>query len=136
MPQLEWNEIDLLDYFEVEPTVLDEVVSHSYEVERNGLRLLLTVWQLESVVQVTLFRSESEAEIFTFAAYARGPVRRIDDQRGKFIEIGDCIIAPNRFWYIEAGDVFNKGKYPASITIEIEVRPEIRIAFVPDQSLT
>jgi len=37
------SDIDFLDFFAVEPTVEDYAGSHNYEIERNGLRLLLTV---------------------------------------------------------------------------------------------
>ena len=37
MPQLEWNELDFLDCFAVDPAVEDYAVSHSYELEREGL---------------------------------------------------------------------------------------------------
>ena len=71
MPQLEWNDTDFLDFFAVEPTPEDYDVSHSYDIERNGLRLLFTVWQYESVIQVSVFRGDSDDALFTFAAYVR-----------------------------------------------------------------
>jgi hypothetical protein len=43
MPQLNWNELDFLDCFEVEPSVGDYAVSHNYELQRDGLRLLFMV---------------------------------------------------------------------------------------------
>ncbi len=94
MPQLDWNELDFLDCFAVEPTVEDDAVSHDYEVERAGLRLLFTVWQLESVIQASLFRGESDDALFTFAAYVRGEVRcPIDGGHGatKFMPRGGRI---------------------------------------------
>ncbi len=130
MPQLEWNELDFLDCFAVEPAVEDYGVSHSYELEREGLRLLVTVWQLESVIQTSVFRSNSDDAMFTFAAYVRGATRYINDKRGRYMEIEDCIIAPSRFWYNQAGDVFDRKRFPFSVTVTIAVDPEIRIAFV------
>ncbi len=130
MPQLEWNELDFLDFFAVEPTVEDYAVSHAYELERHGLRLLLTVWQLESVIQASLFRDESDDALFTFAAYVRGAARFINDKRGRYVEFEDCIIAPNRFWYIQAGDALDRERFPNSVTVTLAVDPDIRIAFV------
>jgi hypothetical protein len=130
MPQLEWNDIDLLDFFAVEPTVEDYAASHNYEVERNGLRLLFTVWQNESVIQVSVFRSGAEDVLFTFAAYVRSGVRFIDDKRGKYLEIEDCIIAPNRFWYIDSGDPLDRKRFPIAVTVTVAIDPDIRIAFV------
>src|SRR4026209_2059166 len=111
MPQLAWNELGFLECFEVEPSVLDEIVSHSYDVERNGLRLLVPVCQLESVTQATLFRDGSETGLFSCAAFVRGAARYINDQRGRYLELSDCVVAPNRFWYTEAGDLFDRVRH-------------------------
>lgn len=81
MPQFEWNDIDFLDFFAVEPTVEDYAVSHNYEVERNGLRLLFTVWQHESVIQVSIFHGDADDALVTFAAYVRAGARFGDDIR-------------------------------------------------------
>lgn len=83
MPQLKWDEIDFLECFAVEPTAEDYGSSFSYEIERNRLRLLFTVWQYESVIQASLFRTDSETALHTWAAYVRGGARFINDQRGK-----------------------------------------------------
>ncbi len=136
MPQLEWNDIDFLDFFAVEPTAEDYAVSHDYVVERNGLRLLFTVWQLESVVQGSVFRIDANDALFTFAAYVRGGARFVNDQRGRYLEIADCIVAPNRFWYIDAGDPFDRERFPIAITMTVAIDPDIRIAFVNFESRT
>lgn len=41
MPQLDWNELDFLSFFAVEPAIEGYAVAYSYEVARNGLLLLL-----------------------------------------------------------------------------------------------
>lgn len=130
MPQLEWNEIDFLDFFAVEPTAEDDAGSHNYEVERNGVRLLFTVWQHESVIQASVFRGDADAALFTFAAYVRDRARFINDKRGRYLEIADCIIAPNRFWYIESGDPFDRERCPVAVTVTVAIDPDIRIALV------
>jgi hypothetical protein len=136
MPQLRWNDIDFLDFFAVEPTVEDYAVSHNYDLERDGLRLLLTLWHLESVIQASLFRGKAEAALFTFAAYVRGEARLIDDQRGRYIDFEDCIVAPSRFWYIHAGNPFDQHRFPVSVTIRLAIEPDIRIAFVNYETRT
>lgn len=136
MPQLQWNELDFLDCFGVEPTAEEYAVSHNYEIARDGLRLLLTVWQLESVIQASVFRDKSDDALFTFAAYVRGEARFINDKRGRYIEVDDCVIAPNRFWYNQAGDVFDQERFPCSVTVIIAVDPDIHIAFVNHEPRT
>lgn len=129
MPQLRWNDTDFLDFFAVEPTVEDYGVSHNYEIERDGMRLLFTLWQLESVIQASLFRGKSDNALFTFAAYVRGEVRFINDVRGRYIDFENCIIAPRRFWYIQVGNPFDQQRFPISVTIRLETDPDLRIAF-------
>ncbi|MBL8820791.1 MAG: hypothetical protein JNL18_04005 [Planctomycetaceae bacterium] len=130
MPQLRWNDIDFLDFFAVEPTVEDFGVSYNYELECDGLRLLFTLWQFESVIQASLFRGTTEPALFTFAAYVRGEARFINDQRGRYMDFEDCIVAPSRFWYIYAGDPFDQQRFPISVTIRLVIDPDIRIGFV------
>lgn len=135
MPSLKWNELDFLEFVSGEITV-EQGVSYGCELRRDGLRLLFTVWINESAIQASLFRNGNDNELFTFAAYVRGQVRFIDDQRGKYMEIEDAIVAPNRFWYIEAGDVFDRERFQVSVTITVSVDPDIRIAFVNYESRT
>jgi hypothetical protein len=130
MPQLAWNETEFLDFFSVEPTVEEYAVSHSYEIERNGLRLLFTVWQLESVIQASLFRDNVDEPLFAFAAYVRGEARFINDKRGRFLAFEDTVIAPNRFWYFQSGDLFDRKRFPISLTVTMTIDPDIRIEFV------
>lgn len=136
MPQLNWDEVKFLEFFAVEPTVEDYAVSYDYEIERAGLRLLFTVRQLESVIQASLFRGKAHDALFTFAAYVRGEARLSDDARGKCLDFEDCIIAPNRFWYMESGDPFDRQRFPISVTVRMAVDPDIRMAFVNFETRT
>jgi hypothetical protein len=136
MPQLIWNEVDFLDFFAVEPIVDDYAVSYNYAIERNGIRLLCTVWQLESVIQASVFRDKCDDALFTFATYVRGEARLVNDVRGRYLEIEDCIIAPSRFWYIQTGNPFDRQRFAISLTVTIAVDPDIRIAFVNFETRT
>ena len=136
MPQLKWNETDFLECFAVEPAAEDYGTSFNYEVERVGLRLLFTVWQHESAIQASLFRTDSETALYTWAAYVRGSARFVNDQRGRYLEFEDCIIAPDRFWYIQSGDVFNRNRFPHSVTVTVAVDPDIHVAFINYESRT
>ena len=136
MPELEWNEIDLLDFFAVLPTAEEDGVSHSFEIDRNGLQLLLTIRQYESVIQVSVFRRDSDHALFTFTAYVRGEVRLVNDQRGRYLEIADCIVAPDCFWDIVSGDPFDRVRFPVAVTVTVAIDPDIRIAFVNFKSRT
>ncbi len=128
MPQLAWNETEFCEFTGVEPRIEDYGVSHHFELERSGLQLQLTIWQLESVIQVSLTRLSSDPPLVEFVAYVRGEARCIDDKRGRYIALEDCVIAPSRFWHQQAGDVFDRGKFPPSLTVMIALNPDINIA--------
>ncbi len=129
MPQLEWDNTDFLEFFATEPVIEEYGVWHNYEIERDGLKLLLTIWQLDSVIQASLYRGKSEVALVTFAAYVRGSARFINDDRGRYINFEDCIIVPGRFWYIQAGDAFAQGGFPPAITIRLSIDPDVAIVF-------
>ena len=129
MPLLAWNEVDFLEYFAVQPDADDYSESITYDVQRGELRLVVTMWQFESVIQASVFRISSEAPLWTFAAYVRGEVRVINDVRGHYIDFEDSIIAPTRFWYIQAGNPFDRIRFPISVTIRLSIKPDIQIVF-------
>ena len=58
MPQLEWDEADVVGFLEVIPEVEEYEVSHVFLVERDGVSLKLEIWQLESVAQLTLLNPD------------------------------------------------------------------------------
>ena len=86
--------------------------------------------QYESVVQVSVFRGDADDGLFTFAAYVRSGARFINDKRGRYLEIADCIIAPRRLWYIDSGDPFDRERFPIGVTMTVAIDPDIQIAFV------
>ncbi|MBX9666037.1 MAG: hypothetical protein K2X93_00405 [Candidatus Obscuribacterales bacterium] len=131
MPKLNWCELDFLECLEADPIVDDYGTSHYYELEQGDLRIQVTVWQYESVIQLSLLRASTNVTIFGFASFVRGNVRYINDKRGKYLEVYDCILAPSRFWYQDAGDLFDHKKFTHGLTIRLEVEPEIRIMLEP-----
>lgn len=128
MQRLKWNDTDFLDFFSVEPTGEDHWF-YNYQIERHGLELLFTLWEFDSVIQASLFRGKSETAVFTFAAYVRGEARFINDERGRYIDFEDCIVAPNPF-VNQDGDPFDRQRFQISVTIRLVIDPDIRIDFV------
>lgn len=130
MTQLEWNDVDFLDFFEVEPTAVDDDVCFSYEIERHGLRLLFTLWQYESVIQISVFRCESDHEVFELLFYVRKDARFIKDKRGRYLEIADCVIKPKTSWFIQGADPFDAEQFPFGVTVWLSINPEIKVEVV------
>ena len=49
---LKWDETDLTEFFGVVATIHEDALSHSFEVGRDGLRLLVTLFDFEAAVYV------------------------------------------------------------------------------------
>jgi hypothetical protein len=62
---LKWSEIDLTEFFGVAATFHDDAHSHEFEISGNGLRLLVTLYDLEGAVCVSIFRDGLAKPLFT-----------------------------------------------------------------------
>ena len=62
---LKWSETDLTEFFGVVATFHDDAHSHEFEVSRDGLRLLVTLFDLEGAVYVSIFRDGLAEPLFT-----------------------------------------------------------------------
>jgi len=62
---LKWSEPDLTEFFGVVATFHDDAHSHEFEVSRDGLRLLVTLFDLEAAVYVSIFRDGLAKPLFT-----------------------------------------------------------------------
>jgi hypothetical protein len=62
---LKWSEPDLTEFFGVVATFCEDAHSHSFEVSRDGLQLLVTIFDFESAVYVSIFRDKLPEPLFT-----------------------------------------------------------------------
>ncbi len=60
-----WDETDLTEFFGVLAKFHEDAHSHSFEVSRDGLRLLVTLFDLEGAVYVSIFRDGLAEPLFT-----------------------------------------------------------------------
>lgn len=129
MPQLQWNAQDVLECLAVLPEVGEHEEYHSYTVEEQGLILLLTLWKYESVMQVILQQQGQEKPIISFALVVPGAVTRKKDRWGDYLLVQDCITVPDRFYYMNWLDVFDRDRYPYIQDVGIVPYPQILIRF-------
>ena len=127
MSLLKWDATEFLECFEVEPEVEDHGVSHTYKVNRGGLDLMVTLWEIECFVQTSLYREGSDRAISTLAFSVRGSAQYVNDKRGSHIRFSDCVIGPSRFWYLEAGDLSDKSLHPHGVDVLVGVDPDILV---------
>jgi|SRR5579884_112708 len=129
MPELQWDERDFLECLETVPDGKEYGVSYSYDLTRAGHRLLVTVWPFESIVQLTLWSEKMETPLIEFSLFVRGAVRHVNYRRGEYLEFQDSIVAPDRFWHMKAGDMFNQDRFACGVTLQLSIKPSIRLRF-------
>lgn len=129
MPQLNWNAYDLIEVLAVLPTVEEFEVRHQFSLVIPPLTLSLTVFQLESVIQVTFGIEGGGQPVLDFAMFVRDRVVRESTADAEWLELRDVIVAPNRFSYIEMGDPFDRTRHPQRHTLLIQVAPQISLAW-------
>ena len=62
---IKWDPTDLLDCLEVEPSVDDDRVEYAYEVVKDGLILLVSVFQFSGEVYFSLLREGAKQTLIT-----------------------------------------------------------------------
>jgi hypothetical protein len=128
---LDWDELEFLTYLDVMPDVGEYDVYHTYELVQDHMRLFVTVLQFESVVNLALYQESSGKAAVDLWLFVRGSIRYINDKRGQYLCFGDCVVAPSRFWYQTAGDLFDRQRIPIGLTVHLEVKPQILVRLVP-----
>lgn len=53
---INWNQTEFIEFFGAIPTFYDDAHSYGVELSRDGLRLLLTLFDLEGAVYVSIYR--------------------------------------------------------------------------------
>jgi hypothetical protein len=127
MRQLQWEELDLVQALEVAPEVLDSG-GQQFEVERDGLRLVLTLWTAASVVDVALVQRSTRAILLDCTVAVRGRIRFNNDERGRYLEFPDCVLV-SRISFSEEQDeaAFNPNTFGRPLLVA--VRPHLSILF-------
>jgi hypothetical protein len=126
VPQLKWDETDALGFFEVVPTIEDYGVSHTYRVETLELVLVAQIWQLESVVELSLFYKNGEP-LHSFVLFVHGELNWDKSASGECLRITRCYIASERFSYIHNPTLRNSNALCNKLTVTIKIKPSISI---------
>ncbi|UPL48419.1 hypothetical protein [Hymenobacter sublimis] len=119
--ELHWDELDLLQGLEVVPTEGSGGGIHS-QVERDGLRLLVTLWPHAGVVDVTLLQVNTKAVLLDFMVAVRGRIRYNNDQRGHYLEFPDCVLVSRISFSIEQDEAaFNPNTVGRSMLLTVRL---------------
>lgn len=121
MPEFVWNETDFIECLNVIPDVDDGGFAHHFVVRRNGLRLLLSVYQYEAETWISLYREESDQSLFRVVLKDAPGARLVRNRNGQdYLEFAAAKIF---------GDVRYDGESVIPMGIRLSVDPDFNIQF-------
>lgn len=128
MPELIWDETDLVACLEVIATI-EEYGNYYYEVKQDILLLAVSIWPYESVVAVSLSQTGDAKPLISFTLVVRDSIRYVKDKRGEYLEFKNCVIVSHRFYYTEVKDIFDQTKFTDDLVMEMSIKPHICVKF-------
>jgi hypothetical protein len=121
MPEFVWNEYEFIECLGVLPEVNEYDASHTFKVERHGLRLELNVSQYDGDIFLHIFREGIETPIFAMRLIDCAGARYVRDKHSDFLEFApaEC------FWRS------SRGRYDRELSVpfgfRVSVNPHIKI---------
>lgn len=128
MPQVEWDETDIIGFLEVIPEVEEYEVSHSFLLKREGISISIQVWQLESVVEITLLNDDGSI-LMQYALFIHGEIEWVkgDDEHLLF---KNCYFAPRRFSYMLDQALIKGNDQGRKLNVTLRIKPSINIKLI------
>jgi hypothetical protein len=118
MPELIWDETEFITCLEVLPTVEEYGTQYAYVVEKDGLKLELSIYPLCGDVYITLYRDGIEHPIIDFRLLNCSATKYVQDMRGEFLEF-----APAQVF----GDRYQKD-FVIPVGVQLAVKPSISVS--------
>ncbi len=118
MPELVWDETDFATCLEVLPTIDEYGTEFHYIVEKNGLKLELSVYPLCGDIYVTVYRLGVDRPVIDFHMLNCSATRYVDDERGEFLEFAPAQVFGNRF----------QKDFVIPVGLQLSVKPSISIS--------
>jgi len=127
VPQLEWDELEFLEYLSVVPSVEEDAVSHAYQFSRDGLEAFLTIWQYESFAMLTIGYADTHQPLIELGFFIRGRagIERHFGTDKPHLCFSNCIVADSRFAYRDRQDPFDTKRCPIGPDIRLFVEERI-----------
>ncbi len=83
MPQLVWNEYEFIECLGVVPVIEEYETAHHFKIERDGLRLELSVFQYDGDVHFDLYREGLDAPVFKMRLLDCAGARYVSNRNGR-----------------------------------------------------
>lgn len=137
MPELKWNEYDLIECLGVLPEEDDFFTSHNFRLVKDELLLDMTIWQYESCIAISISKETDEIPFFSVHFLVRDEIIFINEKESAFLKFQDCFLVSSRFWMNEERmkplnekmDYFDKNDFPTKLDFELHVFPKIKLIF-------
>lgn len=128
MPELKWNEHEVIECLGVLPEIEYYETGHHFKVEKDGLTLVLSIWQYDSLFEISLYQFGKDSPFINFHLYVRDEVKFINDKRGYYLSFQDCAFVSSE--YPLASINFTSDERFKNLTMELAVEPQIKIKFI------
>jgi hypothetical protein len=117
MPEFVWNQYEFIECLGVLPAVEEYETHHSFEVEKDGLRLHLSVFQYGGDVYIDLYREGVEAAVFSVRLLESEGARYVSGKGGEFLEFAPAKSFGTRY----------DGASAIPFGVRVAVNPHIRV---------
>jgi hypothetical protein len=98
MTRFVWDETDFIECLSVIPEVEDVGSAYHFVVRRDGLRLVLSVYQLDAEVWISLYREESKQPLFRVVLEDSPGARLVRNRNGQdYIEFAAAKVFGRRY---------------------------------------
>lgn len=114
---LVWNQYEFVECLGVLPDVEEYETSHSFIVEKDGLRLSLTVFQYAGDVYIDLYREGVGPSVFSMRLLGCEGARYMNDKSGEYLEFAPAKSFGSRY----------DGESPIPFGVRVKVNPHIRV---------
>ena len=115
---LTWNQYEFIECLAVLPEVEEYETCHTFKVEKDGLKLVLTIYQYDGDVDFDLFRDGIEESVFKMRLMDCPGARYISTKQGKeYLEFATSKSFGMRY----------DGESPIPIGVRLSVNPHISI---------
>jgi hypothetical protein len=116
MHMMQWNETDLMAFFEVFPTIDENDLCHEFLVQKDDLELSILVYQYEGEVVIRLFKANLADALFEL------PMR-------KCLIIRHAVPVDDSPDYLEFITGYRQADNVMTATgVRVAVKPQIRIS--------
>jgi len=127
MPNLVWDETEVMSCLEVAPLIEEYEISYCYTVEKESIRLSLGICPMESSIYVSIWTADSKLPLIDFRMIDCGGIKhRIADQTVPGFEIGSEVLE------FVPGQVFGnrfQNDFVIPTGFRLSVKPSVSLRF-------